>query len=418
MRRRHSLQNHNKKNYIENLITYPIGLTVIMKNILFCLFLIFGTNIVAAESIITVNVNNSTDAVWVMEKIIPLTKPDLNEWENMIQTGQNISRYQNIPEYEDLFKTLQNFSLNFSNRSMEVETYNITYDTRKTLTDGHGIIRYTFLWKNFSYKDSENIFIGDAFPGGVFQLSTDNQLRIKIPDGFDFVNATPGVDKQNGDLLVWDGTFSSNFSAGQPFIVLSPANISNLANPPYVIDYTSWKWLIIEGVILFFIIIAFVAFYRFWKNKRLEKVSTTKREFYEDMLTEVPNEMLNEISEIPEFWKKMVQSVQKEHGTKSVEELEKAAKEQRLINMGLDPSIPLSDMFFEDMDDEEMIRQFLLRKGGQAYQSDIVEHSGLSKSKISMVLSKMKGDGIIIKIRKGKENLIRLANPPTKEGVS
>jgi uncharacterized membrane protein len=86
--------------------------------------------------------------------------------------------------------------------------------------------------------------------------------------------------------------------------------------------------------------------------------------------------------------------------------------------MGLDPSIPLSDMSFEDIDDEEMIRQFLLRKGGQAYQSDIVEHSRLSKSKISMVLSKMKGDGKVIKIRKGKENLIRLANPQTNEGMS
>lgn len=394
-----------------------------MKNILFCLFLIFGANLVAAQSsIITINVNNSTDAVWVMEKIIPLTKTDLNEWESIVKTGQNISRYKNIPEYEDLYITLQNFSLNFSNRSMEVEPYNLTYDTRKTLTDGQGIIRYTFLWKNFTITDSDNIFIGDAFPGSVFLLSSDNQLRIMIPEGYEVINATPKFDVQNGKLLIWDGTLSSNFSEGQPFIVLSPANISNISNlktPSIVNDSTTnWKWLVIGGVILFVIIIASVAFYRFFKNKRLEKVSTRKMEFYEDMITEVPNEMLNEISEIPEFWKKMVQSVQKEHGTKSVEELEKAAKEQRLINMGLDPSIPLSDMSFEDLDDEEMIRQFLLRKGGQAKQSDIVEHSGLSKSKISMVLSKMKGDGKIIKIRKGKENLIRLANPSTNEGVS
>jgi uncharacterized membrane protein len=69
----------------------------------------------------------------------------------------------------------------------------------------------------------------------------------------------------------------------------------------------------------------------------------------------------------------------------------------------------------EDLDDEEMIRQFLLRKDGQAYQSEIVKFSGLSKSKISMVLSKMKGDGKIIKIRKGKENLIRLAKPAENE---
>jgi len=384
-----------------------------MKNILFCVLLILGANIAAAESIITVNVYDNSDAVWVMEKIIPLTKSDLNEWENMIKTGQNISRYRNIPEYEDLFKTFQNFTLNFTNRSMEVETLNITYDTKKTLSDGQGIIRYTFVWENFTYNDSENIIIGDAFPGGVFLLSPENQLRIRIPDGYEVVKAIPVFDKRNGNLLVWDGTLSGNISVGHPYIVLSQANLSNQAN---VNDLTSWKWLIIEGLISVFIIIAFVAFLRYWKNKRLEKVSTTKMEFYEDMITEVPKEMLNEISEIPEFWKKMVQSVQKEHGTQSVEELEKAVREQKLINMGLDPNIPLSDLNLEDLDDEEMIRQFLLRKGGQAYQSDIVDHSGLSKSKISMVLSKMKGDGIIIKIRKGKENLIRLAKPANNEG--
>jgi uncharacterized membrane protein len=390
-----------------------------MKVLIFCLFLILWSNAAAAESIITVNLNNSTDAVWVMEKIIPMTNSEFNEWENLIKTGQNISRYRTIQEYEDLYITFHNFALNFSNRSMEIGAFNITYETRKTLTDGQGIIRYTFLWKNFSINNSDNIIAGDAFPGGIFLLSSGNQLRISKPEGYTIINATPEFDKQNGNILIWDGTLSNNFSAGQPFIVLAPANlsnISNLSNPSIMNDYTSWKWLIIGGVILFVIIIASLAFYRFWKNKRLEKVSTTKMEFYGDMITEVPNEVLNEISEIPEFWKKMVQSVQKEHGTNSVDELEKAAREQRLVNMGLDPSIPLSDLAAEDLDDEEMIRQFLLRKGGQAYQTDIIKYIGLSKSKISMVLSKMKGDGKIIKIRKGKENLIRLANPPNNEG--
>src|SRR4030067_2344490 len=58
--------------------------------------------------------------------------------------------------------------------------------------------------------------------------------------------------------------------------------------------------------------------------------------------------------------------------------------------------------------DEDMIERYLKKSGGQAYQSDIVNESGLSKSKISIVLSKMKDEGRIIKIRKGKENVIRL----------
>ena len=64
----------------------------------------------------------------------------------------------------------------------------------------------------------------------------------------------------------------------------------------------------------------------------------------------------------------------------------------------------------EDIEDEELINKILLKFGGEAFQSDIVRESGFSKSKISVVLSAMKDKGEIIKIRKSKENLIRLAN--------
>ncbi len=70
----------------------------------------------------------------------------------------------------------------------------------------------------------------------------------------------------------------------------------------------------------------------------------------------------------------------------------------------------LSPTVTEVLEDEEMIEQILIRSGGQMYQSEIVKLSGLSKSKISIVLSKMKEDGMIIKIKKGKGNIIRLVN--------
>jgi predicted transcriptional regulator len=57
----------------------------------------------------------------------------------------------------------------------------------------------------------------------------------------------------------------------------------------------------------------------------------------------------------------------------------------------------------EDIRGEEMTEQYLIKCGGQAYQSDIVTESGLSKSKISSVLSNMKKEGRIIKIKKAKK---------------
>ena len=367
-----------------------------MRYVFFCLFLILGANLAFAESIITVNVNESTDALWTMEKYIHFTKEsDFSEW---ITMDQNLSRYRNVPEYEDIIKSFQNSSGNFSNRSMEVENFTISYDTKKTISERLGIIRYSFVWKNFSYNNYGKIYIGDAIPGGVLFLSTDNQLIIRIPEGYNVTNVTPVFDKQNGNLLIWDGTLYGNFSNGEPFVELTPINQTMIASPGN--SYASWiaKSPVLQIVLIFISIMAVVAFVRLWKKKRSGDVSTT------DMVTQVPREMLHEISEIPGAWTKIVQSIQNEFGEESIEELEKAAREQRLKNIGM----PLSELSHEDLEDEEMIKQFLLRSGGQAYQTDIVEHSGLSKSKISMVLSKMKDDGIIIKIRKGKENLIRI----------
>ena len=367
-----------------------------MRYVFFCLFLILGANLAFAESIITVNVNESTDALWTMEKYIHFTKEsDFSEW---ITMDQNLSRYRNVPEYEDIIKSFQNSSGNFSNRSMEVENFTISYDTKKTISERLGIIRYSFVWKNFSYNNYGKIYIGDAIPGGVLFLSTDNQLIIRIPEGYNVTNVTPVFDKQNGNLLIWDGTLYGNFSNGEPFVELTPINQTMIASPGN--SYASWiaKSPVLQIVLIFISIMAVVAFVRLWKKKRSGDVSTT------DMVTQVPREMLHEISEIPGAWTKIVQSIQNEFGEESIEELEKAAREQRLKNIGM----PLSELSHEDLEDEEMIKQFLLRSGGQAYQTDMVEHSGLSKSKISMVLSKMKDDGIIIKIRKGKENLIRI----------
>lgn len=62
----------------------------------------------------------------------------------------------------------------------------------------------------------------------------------------------------------------------------------------------------------------------------------------------------------------------------------------------------------EILADEEMIEQILVKAGGQEYQSEIVSKSGLSKSKISILIKKMNKEGKVIKIKKGKGNIIRL----------
>ncbi|MCZ7380712.1 MAG: ArsR family transcriptional regulator [Candidatus Methanoperedens sp.] len=358
------------------------------KLFLLCIFLILGMHVAGAESIITVNVNESGTALWTMEKRLPLTKPELNEWEAAIKSGQNISRYKDVPEFNDTINQFQRSSQNFSNRSMEIADVNISFDTLSTVSGDFGIIRYAFLWTNFSRRDSDSIFVGDAFSGMV--LSPDSVLIINIPEGYNVMNVSPSYDQRDGSRLIWGGTLYRNFSIGEPALVLS-RSATSVANAP---ENFMWPLIIISIVVI--VSVALVVFLRRKRSADLtEKGNESKHEHGE----------LKEILKTPEVWNNLVQLLHKEFGTQSVEELEKAAREQRLKKLDEKAQTPRAE---EDLEYEEKIEQYLLRSGGQAYQSDIVKESGLSKSKISMVLAAMKEDGLIIKIRKGKENLIRL----------
>ena len=57
---------------------------------------------------------------------------------------------------------------------------------------------------------------------------------------------------------------------------------------------------------------------------------------------------------------------------------------------------------------EEKIIQLLKASGGEQYQSEIVKNLGLPKSTVSATLNDLHQRGIIQKIKKGRENLIRL----------
>ncbi|MEM2924619.1 MAG: MarR family transcriptional regulator [Methanocellales archaeon] len=57
--------------------------------------------------------------------------------------------------------------------------------------------------------------------------------------------------------------------------------------------------------------------------------------------------------------------------------------------------------------DEDLILNLLERAGGEMFQSEIVEKTRFSKSKVSAILNDLKAKGLILKIKKGRENLIR-----------
>lgn len=64
----------------------------------------------------------------------------------------------------------------------------------------------------------------------------------------------------------------------------------------------------------------------------------------------------------------------------------------------------------ELMTDEDKVLALLQENGGRMKQADIVDSTGWSKSKVSMVLSEMEDEEVISKLRLGRENVIDLEN--------
>jgi len=63
----------------------------------------------------------------------------------------------------------------------------------------------------------------------------------------------------------------------------------------------------------------------------------------------------------------------------------------------------------EHLDDEErQVMNILLREDGSIYQSDLVKETGLSKVKVSRLLDKIEGKGLIERKRRGMTNIVVL----------
>jgi uncharacterized membrane protein len=71
-----------------------------------------------------------------------------------------------------------------------------------------------------------------------------------------------------------------------------------------------------------------------------------------------------------------------------------------------DPPVMLSETELFSL--EERIIQLLKISGGEQYQSEIVKNLGLPKSTVSATLNYLHTRGIIQKVKRGRENLIRL----------
>jgi LPXTG-motif cell wall-anchored protein len=175
-------------------------------------------------------------------------------------------------------------------------------------------------------------------------ISNGDTFIVKIPAGYKVSVATPEPDVQRKDELIWNGP--RTFNSGEPGITFEKET----------------SWLLVAGILILLLVAGALIY--------LKKKSTGS-------------------SNAPGKPQKVVKV--------EPEDLESTEPLQPYV---------IADSILES--DEDMIISMLKESGGAMMQSGIVKNSGFSKSKTSSLLNKMAEDGLIQRVKKGRENLVRL----------
>jgi len=254
-----------------------------------------------------------------------------------------------------------------------------------------GVVEMSFRWTNFAARSDGRLVVGDVFEGGL-TLSADQRLVVTWADGLTPTAVEPapqqGVD-DTGDTLLWRGeSGGTQFLDQQPRVVLAPADETPRAGDGGG-DATTDAGAGVGGG---------------------DGAAGT---------TPGANDA-GDLAVWPFAFGAVVLvalgSLAFRHGY-----LDDGDDGSLAVDDGGDPGssatattdpTPAAEPAVTDeelMSDEDRVRTLLTENGGRMKQVDVVDETGWSKSKVSMLLSEMEEDGEIHKLRVGRENIISRA---------
>ncbi|AGB37573.1 helix-turn-helix transcriptional regulator [Natronococcus occultus] len=263
-----------------------------------------------------------------------------------------------------------------TDREMEATAFNRSATTEYR-PGAIGVIEMSFVWEGFAEHQEDRLVVGDVFQN--LYLSDDQSLVIEPGGDLVFTAAEPageyaGTTMENASSMTWSG--EREFVDGYPSAVLRDADDVGSGDTAGTTGWStgnalfSWPVLVGATVVVLGAAIALV-WYR-------EQDGTSSAET-------APTEASEPIG--PQPASEDADSTDSEAETDAPSE---ALTEDELLT------------------DEDRVIRLIRENGGRMKQVNIVEETGWSKSKVSMLLSEMEREGSISKLRVGRENIISL----------
>ncbi|QFU81100.1 helix-turn-helix transcriptional regulator [Natronorubrum aibiense] len=235
-----------------------------------------------------------------------------------------------------------------------------------------GIVEMSFTWHGFAHVEDGTVEVGDVFQD--MYIGPDQSIEITAGDGLTFDRAEPEdsaqysrTELEDANSVRWSG--EQQFLDGQPWVVLVQDGATDSSG---FLSRGDLSWYLAVAAI----VALGIAGGGLWYRRRSDD-------------TDTGNGTSAAQTDGPDTMSAPTAPAEDDHG-----ESHTAAPE------------PLPDE--ELLTDEDRVVKLIRENGGRMKQVNIVEETGWSKSKVSMLLSDMADEGTISKLRVGRENIISL----------
>ena len=288
-----------------------------------------------------------------------------------------------------------------TNRTMQARNFRKrAYVDRDAFTDGtQGKVEMSFLWTNLSRVSGDRVILGEAFEGGLY-IGPNQRLTVEPGPGLAFDSFDPDPDSMGipgspveSESMTWVGEYE--FTPQRPLITFQPRSATTTATltttqtttqtttDPGVTPSTSptptpapaetggdsGGALFVVALIVLLLAVGTAVVYR--------TIGTTGSEGTGETSTDDPSSG---------------------GGGAAAGAVQSSAASETA-----------STVTDEDLlTDTDRVQSLLRERGGRMRQSEIVEATDWSKSKVSMLLSDMEDDDEITKLRVGRENIVSL----------
>ncbi|QLD88349.1 hypothetical protein HWV07_04600 [Natronomonas salina] len=284
----------------------------------------------------------------------------------------------------ELYTTFRNGAERLTTNGSEVTGREMSAENfqRSARTEGldpsqstRGVVEMSFRWDGFARVDDEgdNVVMGDVFEGGLF-ISSDQQLIVQAGPNLAFGDVQPDDGEfdegtmAESDTVTWGG--EKSFNPSRPRVeFVDPNAVSTDDTAPAA---GGFGWLLpAAGLVL--VLLLGVGAAVAYRSEAFPYVGDGSD----------------------------VRSNAGDGGASAATGGGEAAAGAAAGAGGVPDEELISD--------EERVVTLLEENGGRMKQVNIVDETGWSKSKVSMLLSDMEDEGTISKLRVGRENIVSLA---------